>query len=293
MLKYVGPLYIYYSEYKFRKIVLWSSVTLFFIQAVVSGLFGEFAMYILLIFIIISVEFRMKFYSKLIVIVTAIFLVMVVQSVKLNYRQITWKGKTLQGLSRETSSNTEVFASLFIERITSAESIFEENTLFFIYTRINQGYLISRVMSYVPRVEGFANGTTIIRSISAIIVPRFLWPDKPEAGGRENLSRFVGIKRKLKYSMNIGPYGEAYGNFGPVYGIGFVLVYGVLLAGLLKAIFKRAIEWPSFLLWLPLLFYYTLTVETDILTTVNSFFKGLIFVFLVYYIAKRFFKTSL
>jgi hypothetical protein len=293
MLKYVGPLYIFYSDYKYRKIILWVSVVLFFLQAVVAGLFGEFAMYVLLIFVIISVEMKLKFFGKLSFLLTAIFLVMVIQSVKLTYREITWGGKTIKGLSVAGSSNAEVFASLFVDRLQNVETIFEEPVLFMIYVRINQGFLVSRVMNYVPRVEPYAEGSTIIRSIGAIIVPRFLWPDKPEAGGRDNLRRFVGIKKRLDYSMNIGPYGEAYGNFGPVYGTLFVFIYGALLASLLKFVLKKAIITPSLLLWLPLLFYYTLTVETDILTTLNSFLKGLLFVALCYFISKRIFRTAL
>jgi hypothetical protein len=158
---------------------------------------------------------------------------------------------------------------------------------------MNQGYLISKAMNYVPRVEPYANGETIIRSFAAVLVPRFLWPDKPEAGGHENLARFLGIKKRLSYSMNIGPYGEAYGNFGPEYGVLFIFVYGLLLSILFKVLIDLSSTTPSLVLWLPLIFFSTLTVETDILSTINSFFKSAIFVLILYWGSKKFFKASL
>jgi hypothetical protein len=292
MLKFVGPLYLYYSDFNYRKLALYGSILVFLLQAVTQGLFGEFIVYLLLMFIIISTEMKLAFFSKLFVVATAIFLVLIVQSVKRTYRTITWMGKDVNGLSVRTSSNTSIFYNLIIDKFENLETLLDEGSFFFTYIRMNQGFLVSRVMDYVPRVEDYANGSTIVRSLGAIIVPRFLWPDKPEAGGRENLSRFMGIKKRHNFSMNIGPYGEAYGNFGPVVGVGFILLYGLLLSFMLSSIIKRSFLTPSLLLWLPLLFYYTLTVETDLLTTLNSFFKGLIFMVVVYFIARRFFNVN-
>jgi hypothetical protein len=243
--------------------------------------------------IIVALRYNLKFVNKLLLLLSALFLVIVLQSVKSVYRQITWRGLEKEGLSLKNSSPVEVFGTLFYNRLTSWDKMFDEKTMFPVYTRINQGYLISRAMNYVPRVEPYANGTTIARSFAAILVPRFLWPDKPEAGGRENLSRFVGIKRKLNYSMNIGPYGEAYGNFGPVYGVIFVFLYGLMLSYLLRALLRQSQRRPTLLIWAPLLLYYTLTVETDILSTLNSFIKAAVFVVIIFWIAKKVFKVSL
>jgi hypothetical protein len=158
--------------------------------------------------------------------------------------------------------------------------------------RFNQGFLISLAMNYVPRVEPYADGETIWLSLAAVIVPRFLWPDKPEAGGHLNLSRFLGIKKKLSYSMNIGPYGEGYGNFGTVGGVIFIFIYAILIAFFLHKVLEKSMKYPSLIIWIPLLFYYVLTVETDILTTINSFVKTIIFIIFIYWAAKKFFSIN-
>jgi len=293
MLKYVGPIYIYFSGMRNRMVFFIGSLVMFFLQALANGMFGEFLMYSALTMMLFSLRFKWRFFSKLLFSLLGFSLVVLIQMTKPVYRQITWRSKTIEGLSAVNNSNFEIFSTLFINRISSPSKIFVEEPLFRVYTRLNQGWLIARAMNYVPRVEPYADGETMIRTFLGIIVPRVLWPDKPEAGGYENLSRFVGIKRKLKYSMDIGPYGEAYGNFGPVAGVGFIFFYGLLLSYFLKMLLVKCFKTPSLLIWAPLLFYYTLMVETDIFNTVNFVVKTAIFVWFIFWVAKTFFKTSL
>lgn len=293
MLKYIGPFYIYFSDAPFRKQIFLVSIAVFLVQATVKGMFGEFTMYVTLAMLIVSLRFRLRFFSKLAFILVGFAFVFVLQSVKGVYRHITWRGTQTEGLSLDNSSHVEILGNLFMDRITNPEKLLSQQVMFAVYVRMNQGYLISRAMDYVPRVEPFAQGETILRSLGAIAVPRVLWPNKPESGGRENLSRFLGIKRKLSYSMNIGPYGEAYGNFGPTYGVIFIFFYGLLLSYLFRAFLLRSIRRPTLLIWAPFLFYITLTVETDILSTVNFFVKGSLFIVALFWISKKFFKVSL
>ncbi len=293
MLKYVGPLYIYFTDVSWRNMALYISMGVFLVQAIAQGMFGEFVMYLILALMVVSVKFNLRFTTKLTVFLVGIFLIAILQSIKGAYRSITWKGNTINGVSLKNSSSLEVFGTLFLNRLTSTEKLFDEKVSFGIYMRMNQGFLISRAMDYVPRVEPYANGETIIRTIGAILVPRFLWPDKPEAGGRENLVRFLGIKQRIGYSMNIGPYGEAYGNFGAEKGVLFIFAFGLFLSFLFKKFMTNCYKRPTLILWGPLLFYYTLTVETDILSTLNSFIKGAVFVALLFWISNKFFKTSM
>jgi hypothetical protein len=293
MLKYVGVFYIFFSTLKFRRIALQAAFLLYLSQAIAQGMFGEFAMYSMLVLVIIGLRYRWDFFLKLSISIFVAFLVFILQSIKPAYRNVTWSGKTYEGISNKENSSYEVFGKLWYKRISNLDFIGDPKSIFPIYTRLNQGVLISAAMNYVPRVEPYANGETLLRSLSAVLVPRFLWPDKPEAGGRENIARFLGIKKRMRSSMNIGPYGEAYGNFGPFWGVVFIFFYGLLLSVIMRSLLQKMKSKPSLLLWMPLLFYYTLTVETDIFTMLNSFFKGAVFVYLMFWMAKKFFKVEL
>jgi len=293
MLGYVGGFYLYFSLKKRRGLVITLMTVAFFLQALQKGVFGEFIMYVMLAASLIIAQYRFRFLPKLSLFVIGFFAIVILQSVKIQYRNLTWTSKGQTSADYRGKGNAEIFSDLVMDRLTDPSSIFSEKSLFYMNRRLNQGWLISLTMNYVPRVEPFANGETIWLSLAAVLVPRFLWPDKPEAGGAFNLARFVGIKKKLNYSMNIGPYGEGYGNFGPVGGVVFIFLYGLVIAFFLHKTLQMTKKYPSLIIWMPLLFYYVLNVETDILTTINSFVKAVVFIFFIYWGAKKFFRTDI
>lgn len=291
-LTFVGLFYLYFSGVRKKTLVMIVGVCVSFAQALISGMFGEFIFFSALGLMIILLEYnKIKYGVKLSGMIIGAFLVLLLQSVKGDYRKVIWYGDDLEEV--DESSNFSTFSSLFQKRLQDPQSIFAEAVMFNLNARFNQGFLIALTMDYIPQKEPFAGGETIIRSLAAVIVPRFLWPEKPTAGGAENLARFLGIKQKLNYSMNIGPFGEAYGNFGRAGGIFFMFVYGLflnlLLCGLLKLCEKR----PSLLLWFPLFFFYSVTVETDILTTVNSLVKASVFAFFIFWVFKKVVKIDI
>jgi hypothetical protein len=170
--------------------------------------------------------------------------------------------------------------------------MFDSKKLFFVSVRMNQGWLVAMTMTKVPSKHPYANGETIWESVAASIVPRFLWPDKPEAGGKYNLRRFWGYNLR-GYSMNIGPVGEAYGNFGITGGIVYMFFYGLFFNVVFSFILKLSKKRPTLILWLPFLFFYAISTETDLVTTMNSLVKASMFAWFVYWAFKVFFRTEL
>lgn len=292
-LRLVGPIYLYYSNHTFRKQFLYLAGVLFFLQSIASGMFGEFVSYSLLLGIILIVGWRVSLPRKLVLVFSMLLLVAVLQSVKYTYRNITWKNIPYKGLTKYDNSSFEIFSTLVIERLTDLSSLFDENVLFGLYVRMNQGYLISVVMDRVPSIQPLAEGRTILRSIGGILLPRFLWPDKPTAGGAENMRTFLGVRGPITFSMNIGPYGEGYGNFGNFGGLVYVFFYGLSLAYLFHTVLKFCIKAPSLLVFLPFMFFYSLTVETDLFGTFNPIIKSGIFLFILFWVSKNIFKTEL
>jgi hypothetical protein len=293
MLSYVGGLYIYFSLKRNRSLIISIMVVAFFAEAAETGMFGEFFMFIILAACLIISQYKFSFLSKFAIFTLGITFVLILQNVKLEYRSLTWANGKERSLEYRDKGNLEIFSDLFVDRIFNTDAIITKRSLFFINTRFNQGWLISLAMDYVPRVEPFANGETIGLSLAAVAVPRFLWRDKPEAGGYMNLSRFVGIKKKLSYSMNIGPYGEGYGNFGTAGGVVFIFVFGLSLAYFLHKTLDISKTHPSVIIWIQLLFYYVLTVETDILTTINSFVKSALFMYIIYWFAQKAYRLKI
>jgi hypothetical protein len=293
MLVYVGGFYLYFSVKKYRSLVLVTIFLLLFLQATIAALFGEFVMFVVLAGCLIMSQYQFSFLSKLSVFILLFSVILVIQSSKLEYRSIIWSAQKDSKEQYRDKGNLEIFSELIGNKLADPSQIVSKEGLFYLNRRFNQGWLISQAMNYVPRVEPFAYGETIGLSLAAVVVPRFLWPDKPEAGGHLNLARFLGIKQHLSYSMNIGPYGEGYGNFGVAGGVVFIFFYALLLAWFLSRVLEKTKKIPSLIIWMPLLFYYVLTVETDILTTINSFVKTVVFILFIYYFCKIAFKTEI
>lgn len=145
--------------------------------------------------------------------------------------------------------------------------------------RFNQGNHLAQVYRWVPQKEPYAKGETIVLAIKAALVPRFLWPNKPQAGGGHVWYRFTGNLLSPNVSMNIGLPGEAYANFGPWLALFMVLIWVRFLYNLYYLFHKLALTYyPLLWLWMPLLFYPLIDQENDLLTMLNHAIKGSVFV---------------
>ncbi len=121
---------------------------------------------------------------------------------------------------------------------------------------MNQGWLVAFTMKRVPAAHPFAYGETIVTSIEAAILPRFIWNDKPNAGGKPNLLRFWGFVI-YGVSMNIGPLGEAYANFDVNGGIFYMFFYGLFFNYMFSRLLKYSEKRPtiSFMASIPVLLF--------------------------------------
>jgi hypothetical protein len=284
-LTYVGVFYIIYSPSKYKRFIVPGVIALMLGQSLVTGMFGEMVyMAACSLPLILLGDKKSTFRSKLFFTVAGIFIVLLIQSVKAEYRKRAWID--------DPGADPLYFAQLIGEKVTDLESALDPNSLFFMSVRLNQGWLVAVTMKRVPDRYPFAYGETILNSVEASIIPRFLWPDKPKSGGAENLRRFWGYKI-VGYSMNIGPLGEAYANFNILGGIVFMFFYGLFFNFMLSSILKFAEKRPTIVLWLPFLFFYAISVETDCLTTMGSLIKGVFFTWLVFEFYRIAFRLDL
>jgi len=282
-LTYIGGLYALFSYKNMSKIQVYLALSILLGKAIVSGMFGDVMYFIILsTFVYLYGKNINSLYKYLSIILGFIFITLI-QSVKLEYREVTWKSGKGDAL---------LLVDLLSERITDPVTLFNEYKLFSVAVRLNQGWLISEIISNVPSKFPYANGGTIINTIEAILMPRILNPDKRASGGEANVERFLGWKNK-HVSMNIGAVGEGYGNFGRIGGMIFIFFYGLFLNLALQYTILKSIKRPTLILWVPFLFFYSVVVETDMLTTYNSLFKSFIFMLLFFPLYKSLFKQRL
>jgi hypothetical protein len=273
---FAGILYIYFSpRLKYRALILTVFVCLILEQAVLQGMFTIVAYMGLTIFSFLFLRRKTAMWKKLSIFIVSGFMLILIQSIKTNFRQLTW----YQGFS---GNKTALFAGLLTDKLDAGFNLFTPASFFPLYYRANQGFNIGLVMRKIPETKPFDNGNKLAIDLASSVVPRFLWPDKPKAGGKYNMKYFTGLNI-VGYSTDVGPLGEAYGSFGVMGGIVFMFVLGLFIRWAYSLVFSVSNKIPLVILWIPVLFYQvTYSAENDTLQILNSLTKGAFLIFLLY-----------
>ena len=274
----ISAFYTYYSAGPYRILSIAFVSTLLLASTVQTGMFGDlfFWLLFLLLFLSVSLPNPLTTRSKVIVICLAVVCLILIQSIKREYRYHTW------GQQRgERTANAGLMADLITDRLSHPEKLLNVGHLFRSVVRFNQGIMIGSAMAKVPVQEAYAGGEVLL-SLVYPLVPRLLWSGKPQTGGYENIRRFTSLPQFENTSINLSPVGEGYVNFG-YGGILFSLFYGLLISGCFRAVFLLADHIPSVVLWIPMLYMGCLTMETDLLSTWGSLVNSALFIMLLFW----------
>lgn len=283
---FAGLLYVYFApafKYKLAAIIGFGFFIL--LNALNTGMFTIVAYMGVTIYSFFMIGKRTSFVRKSLILLLAIGFVIVLQNTKLTYRQSTWLG----GYS---GNKGELFGTLFFENLRKGNALITEEAFFPIYSRTNQGFNVALVMKRFPSKKSYDYGSNLMLSIASAFVPRFLWPDKPEAGGKANMKYYTGITIR-GWSTNVGSLGEAYGSFGVTGGIIYMFLLGAFIRWAYQIVFILSKSIPLVICWIPVLFYQiTYSAETDTLQIFNSLFKTAFFIFILYKLLPAWFGKS-
>lgn len=283
---FAGILYIYFTP----KLVYKRPVAIVFVgfiiwNALTSGMFTIVAYMGITIFSFLFLGRKFALWRKTAIFLFAVIFIFLLQSVKQTYRKQIWR-ENYEG------SKAALLSNLIFEKATSTASFFSTQAFFPIYYRTNQGYNVALVMRRFPDMQPFDGGENIFISLASSFVPRFLWPDKPEAGGKFNMKYYAGLTLR-GWSTNIGPLGEAYGAFGKTGGIIYIILLGLLIRFAYRLVYIIARKTPLILFWIPFLFYQiTYSFETDTLQITNSLVKASFFLFVLYWLIPYWFAKD-
>lgn len=283
--KYAGAIVLYFSDKQsLRRVFYFAIVYLFFI-AISRALFHDFILWSLFFYMFWAIKYKPS--KKLIIttILIAAFSLTTLQTIKAAYRAEIWNGYS--------GNKLELFAGLMVDAIllngsNAAELDGDENNV-----RLNQGWIISAILDEVPRNQEFVEGETVMEAVSASLLPRFLNPNKKEAGGRENFMKFTGLQIGEGTSMGISIIGESYANFNVIGGIIFMGIWGFFLARIWILLLKKSIRLPLLLAFIPLIFLQVVKAETELVVVLNHLVKSSIVVFGFFWGARKFLKWDL
>lgn len=283
-LKYIGLIYFIFLRWQNG---IWLGVFLLMLTIYTSlraGMFHDFILWVIFTGLYVAQIMKPNVLVKWTATGILVVVLLIIQLVKVEYRELLWAGKVKTGY---ISTYTDlVMENLEKQELAGTSNI--ESTVI----RLNQGWIISRIISRIPEVIPFAGGGTIREAIEATIAPRFVNPEKKGAGGKENYERFTGYQL-LRTSMGISLLGEGYANYGKTGALIFVFLMGVFYSLLLRLVYYLARSYPSLILWIPLLFLHAIKAETELIVILNYMVKSFLLVLLMLWGFSRIFGMKL
>lgn len=263
-------------DLKHRKALLFALFFLLLFEAIRSTMFGELVLVFLLGILYRITQKQWPLWQLLAGQLVLVLLVCYLISFKYDYRFLS---KNLQSWPEKTA----LFARLAAHRLFHP---WEPEVADILVARLGQGANMSLALKQVPANQPFVQGETIWTAVKSALVPRLLQPDKPVAGGAENVRRFMGIDH-LNYSINLGVVGEAYVNFGADWRfVLFLVVYVLFFRVLYEGSLYMLGEMPEWVFFLPLVFFTVVSMEKDVLTILNHVVKSLALVVVVYWVVR-------
>lgn len=287
-IKYVGLLMlIINTQRKRRKLYLYISIIILLALSVLDGSFGGLTYWTVLMFMIYAYFVKFSLRQILIMGTVAVFGIMIMQVVKIQYREAVWFG----GTNYSVTEKFELFRDLTEQQTQDgiANDEAQQSTI----SRINQGWIISHIMYNMNHGGEYLGGETIFRTVLSVILPGSLYEDKLKAGGQEYFTLFTGRRIGETTSMNISVLGEAYGNYGSYGGLVFMFIFGLFLNAAWLLTVKIIRKHPLMLFFVPMLFQQVIKAENDLFIVINHLIKAGLFVFVIYFTLSKFYNLKI
>ena len=241
------------------------------VQALVSaasGMFHDLVLWTAYFGLTLVYVYRWRARTIAVLVASGMAAIMILNVVKREFRQ------TLETQQTGLLGSASVLGSAMIDN-ADPELAYEGNGFKANVTRLNQGWIIARVLYWVPEREPYARGETVSATVRATLLPRILDPNKLQLGGQTYFARFTGMPL-LRTSMDLSVPGEMYANFGYWGSLFGVLVFGALI-GLVYRVFLRwghrsQLWWA----WAPYVLLYSTRAENSVAEVTNHVVKSAI-----------------
>lgn len=238
------------------------------LQSSSAGMFHEMLLWGMYLGLTIAYAYRVRMRTTLTVGLVGFLAIFALNGLKQDYRA------ELREVPLDETQRLGLFFGSLGERMAHPGDLLSGPQLSYNVTRLNQGWIVARVLAYVPSGEPFARGETIVAAARDALVPRILDPGKYEAGGHGIFERFTGLSLSENTSMGLGLSGEMYANFGYGGGLAALFVAGILI-GLLFRVFLRwsrdSVLWWA---WAPFVFLNVTQAETGVSEALNHVVKA-------------------
>lgn len=276
LLRFIGAFMLYFSSHPHRYFYIGFVFIQFTIEIISGGIFYDLFVWLFFLYMLMEFRWKSSFLRKLSFIIMGGGIVFFIQTFKSDYRKQIWSNS-------ESVNQTEVFAELAAEKIGNSGLIEEKSNLDKFISRLNTGWIVSKVLQHTPRYQPFADGELIKNDLVNVLLPRFLFPDKAKSGGEENqkkFTRFTGRRLIGNTTMRIGAISDAYVNYGVIGGWVFIFILGLFFNLVIYFLLSASKNNPLYVLWVPFVFAYAVRMS-DVYVILNYTFKAVIVMIIV------------
>jgi hypothetical protein len=242
-----------------------------------SAMFHDLLTWLIMLGAVLAIKFKPSMIIKGIAASSFILLALIIQLSKKDYRE---------NISSGNGGGLSSFQQV-VENDQKDNALFDKASLAKSNIRINQGYIITNIMSTVPERVPFENGNELMRILESAFLPRIIAPNKLNAGDRTIFMKYSGLALLPGTSMGLGSMGDAYINFGIMGGCIFMFFLGLLFSEVLNGFYKYSKYYPFLLLFTPLVFYYPIRPDCELQTSLGHLVKSCFLIYMLVLFWKR------
>lgn len=251
-------------------------------SSLASGMFHDLLTWIIFIGAVFAIKYKVTVQTKIIGAVAFILMVTTIQLLKGTFREAIG----------EQGGGVDTFVNVYENADENDKGgLFSFANLASANTRINQGFIITNIMVTVPVREPFSNGEEMMRILESAIMPRILAPNKLNAGDRDIVTKYSGIRLAPGTSMGLSSVGDAYINFGEIGGCVFMFLLGLFYSAVLNFFKKESVHYPILILFTALVFYYPIRPDCELQTILGHLVKSCFLIFVMIQVWKFKFRV--
>lgn len=227
-----------------------------------SAMFHDLLTWMVFVLAILAIRYKPSIVTKAWITFGMVMLVVTIQQLKSAYRSNSAAERGLESFE-ETFHTVNQEGGVF-----DLSNIAESNV------RINQGFIVTNAMAWVPEHEPFANGYELYKILEAAFLPRIIAPNKLKAGDNSLVLQYTGMRIRAGTSMSISALGDFYVNFGTFGGCICMFLFGWIFNVVLNGFQKFSRDFPVIILFTPLVFYYPIRPDTALQTGLGHLVKA-------------------
>ena len=258
-----GLLTIDFKKYKLYIIMVFGFEIL---SSVREGMFHDMILWLIFLALLVSYLYKPKLYIKIIVILVGVSFLFLLQIAKSDYRSRTWQGNQDAGL--------ETFKSSIESSTSKSEGFFDIETMASSVSRVNQAWIFASTVDNLQRTQEFQSFSLLGRYLEAALLPRFLAPNKLNAGSREIFNQFSGRFIDVGTSMALGLFADGYVSFGTAGVYLFALGFGLIFCFVFRIVDGWSKISPFFIFFLFPILHYAIRSDCETQTVLGHIVKG-------------------